>query len=167
MRIVELIEASSPNDHEKILTNILKNLVSSEELEDTVTGLLLTLEDGSSLYLLSHEGEDAGFIIVTPLSEDEEKLTKIDLVSIDEIWVKANHENRATAEVIANAIRGIVEKYKCKDVEIIVPQSIMWLAEVLQENGYYCAEIKLEKVLPTPNNLGDVLELIQDSMPVA
>ncbi|MFV2015507.1 MAG: hypothetical protein ACC656_08780, partial [Candidatus Heimdallarchaeota archaeon] len=129
------------------------------------SGLIITLEDESILYVVRDGDQIGGFLLATPLSDDESN-TKIDLVSIDEIWIKAKYANNQTAVLISQGLKTVKKSFKSPEIEIIIPQTVAWLGEILSQNGYLCSEIKLEKVLPTANNLGDVLELIQDCTPI-
>ncbi len=162
---MELSKIDSVEDQETAIIDTLKTLVSSEDLEDITSGLKISLDDESVLYVIKDAEQVGGFLLATPLSEDETN-KKVDLVSIDEIWVKAKYANIQTAEVISKALKAIKKSFKSREIEIIIPQTVAWLGEILSQNGYLCSEIKLEKVLPTANNLGDVLELIQDCTPI-
>jgi hypothetical protein len=134
-------------------------------MEDIVSGLKISLEDESTLYKIDENGEICGFFIVTPLADDDTS-KKVDIISVEELWVKAKYVNNETAQSISQGLKTIKKSFKSPEIEIIIPQNVAWLGDVLAQNGYLCAEIKLEKVLPTANNLGDVLELIQDCTPI-
>ncbi|OLS28836.1 MAG: hypothetical protein HeimC2_04370 [Candidatus Heimdallarchaeota archaeon LC_2] len=162
---MELSKIESASDLEEVILDTLKTLVSSEDLDDISSGLNLSLEDESSLYVIKDDQQICGFFLATPLTADGEN-KKIDLVSIDEIWVKAKYANDKTADVISKGLKNIKKAMKSPEIEIIVTQTVAWLGDILSENGYLCSEIKLEKILPTANNLGDVLELIQDCTPI-
>ena len=162
---MELSKIESTSDLEEVILDTLKTLVSSEDLEDISSGLKLSLEDESILYAIKDDQQICGFLLVTPLVAEAES-KKIDLISVDEIWVKAKYADNKTAEVISKGLQNIKKELKSSEIEIIVTQTVAWLGDILSENGYLCSEIKLEKVLPTANNLGDVLELIQDCTPI-
>lgn len=162
---MELSKIESASDLEEVILDTLKTLVSSEDMEDISSGLQISLGDESILYAIKEDQLTCGFLLATPLNAEGET-TKIDLISIDEIWVKAKYADQKTAEVISKGIKNIKKEFKSPEIEVIVTQTVAWLGDILSENGYLCAEIKLEKILPTANNLGDVLELIQDCTPI-
>jgi hypothetical protein len=162
---VELSKVDSVSDHETVILDTLKTLVSSDDMEDITSGLKISLEDESSLYKVSEGAEICGFFIVTPLADDDTG-KKVDIISVEELWMKAKYVNNETAEAISQGLKKIKKSFKSPEIEIIIQQNVAWLGDVLATNGYLCSEIKLEKVLPTANNLGDVLELIQDCTPI-
>lgn len=162
---MELSKIDTVEDQETVIIDTLKTLISSEDMDDITSGLIISLEDESTLYAVREGEEIGGFLLATPLADDAAG-KKVDLVSIDEIWIKAKHVNNHTAEVISQGLKTIKKSFKSPEIEIIIPQTVAWLGDILSKNGYLCSEIKLEKVLPTANNLGDVLELIQDCTPI-
>ena len=138
---MELSKIESPSDLEEVILDTLKTLVSSEDLEDISSGLKLSLEDESILYAIKDDQQFCGFLLATPLTAEGES-KKIDLISIDEIWVKTKYANNKTAEVISKGLQNIKKEIKSSEIEIIVTQTVAWLGDILSENGYLCSEIK-------------------------
>ncbi|MHA2250085.1 MAG: hypothetical protein ACXAD7_06975 [Candidatus Kariarchaeaceae archaeon] len=162
---MELYKVES-NNFENVIQKTLKTLVSDEDYEDIKEGLLLELEEGSLLYAIKDDSEDIGFIIITPLIDEDSPDKAAELLSVGEIYIQSDKKSDLVAELLARGLKDLRKEYKCNQVEIIISQSVSWLGDTLQEYGFICAEVKLEKVLPTPNNLADVLELIRDCTPI-
>ena len=153
-------------DYEHTIQKTLKTIVSNEELEDIKEGINLELEEGSYLYSIRDEKTIIGFIVITPLSNEELENRKVDILSVDEIYIQSGKHGVVVAETLARGVLELRNVYEIKQVDIIISQSESWIGDVLQDNGFICVEIKLEKILPTPNNLADVLELIRDCTPI-
>ncbi|MDH5403101.1 MAG: hypothetical protein OEZ01_07515 [Candidatus Heimdallarchaeota archaeon] len=160
---MDLKEIDQENQH-KIIQNTLRTQISEDEITEIIEGLLMEIEAGSILYSIEEGNEKIGFIIATPLSENEDP-NNIDYLSIDEIWIKTEYENSKIPNELSVNLKKLAKKYKTNKIEIIVSQNVVWLGNALLENGYICYEVKLEKLLPKANNLTDVLELIQESTP--
>ncbi len=153
-------------DYEHTIQKTLKTIVSNEELEDIKEGINLELEEGSYLYSIRDEKTIIGFIVITPLLNEELENRKVDILSVDEIYIQSGKHGVVVAETLARGVLELRNVYEIKQVDIIISQSESWIGDVLQDNGFICVEIKLEKILPTPNNLADVLELIRDCTPI-
>lgn len=164
LAIVELRKILNPDEQTEVINRILKTLVSEDEFQDLMDGLSLCLEEGSSFYCLRDEDAELGFIIATPLIGSNG--TTVDLISIDEIWIKSDSTNEMIADAISSGIRKLKTEFKAKRIEVVISRDNAWISKSLQDNNMMCSEIKLEKVLPTANNLGDVLELIKDCTPI-
>ena len=89
---MELSKVDSLSEQESIIIDTLKTLVSSDDIEDLVSGLKISLEDDSSLFVIKEEAEVCGFFLATPLSDDESN-SKVDIVSIEELWVKVKYNH--------------------------------------------------------------------------
>lgn len=152
--------------YDYIIQKTLKTLVSEEDIEDIKDGLKLGLEEGSLLYSLEDDSNEIGFIMITPLFDEESKNNKIELLSIEDIYIQSGKQSNLVAETLARELHKLRKEYQSKQVEIIISQSVAWLGDILHDHGYICVEVKLEKVLPTANNLPDVLELIKDCTPI-
>jgi len=153
------------SDFEATLSSTLNMLFSNEEVIELIDGLIMELEEGSHLYSVSYETDDIGFCVITPLSEMGEP-DEIDLISIEDIFIKPKYQNKEIAESLSKQFKTITEKYNVPQVEVIIDQSNSWLSEAMVDGGFISSEIKLEKLLPRTNNLDDVLELIQDCTPI-
>jgi len=159
---MELLQID-PGSFESILRNTLKTLYSEEETAELIEGLLLELEEEGKLFSISENNDDYGFILVTPLINQEEAL---DLISIEDIFIKSGYQQREIAEALSMEMKKLGKTFAVSQIEVIINQSNSWLSEALVEHGFISSEVKLEKLLPRTNNLDDVLELIQDCTPV-
>ncbi|MHA2503917.1 MAG: hypothetical protein ACXAE3_13740 [Candidatus Kariarchaeaceae archaeon] len=149
---------------QNILQSTLKTLFSEEETNDLIEGLLLELEEGSQLYMLEDGDQKPGFLILTPLMDEDENV--IEMVSVEDIFIKPNKKDSNIADALAKEMKKLAKEYGTKQTEVIISQGNSWISEALVENGYISSEVKLEKLLPRTNNLDDVLELIQDCTPI-
>ena len=118
----------------------------------------------SNALYFSIQDEIIGFIILSPIAEINNPL--INLISIEDVYVKINHQNNVIAKMIALEIKKLSLKYDVDQIELIISQTNKWLSSSLSDVGFICSEIKLEKFLPKSNNLNDVLELIKDCTPL-
>ena len=159
---MELIIVEENKDN--IMKSVLQTFFSITETNELIDTLNLDLADESELYRVNFENEIIGFIILSPIAEINNPL--INLISIEDIYVKINHQNNMIAKMIALEIKKLSIKYDVDQIELIISQTNKWLSSSLSDVGFICSEIKLEKFLPKSNNLNDVLELIKDCTPL-
>lgn len=159
---MELILVEENKDN--IMKSVLQTFFSITETNELIDTLNLDLADESELYTVNFENEIIGFIILSPIAEINNPL--INLISIEDIYVKINHQNNMIAKMIALEIKKLSIKYDVDQIELIISQTNKWLSNSLSDVGFICSEIKLEKFLPKSNNLNDVLELIKDCTPL-
>lgn len=159
---MELILVEENKDN--IMRSVLQTFFSITETNELIDTLNLDLADESELYTVNFENEIIGFIILSPIAEINNPL--INLISIEDIYVKINHQNNMIAKMIALEIKKLSIKYDVDQIELIISQTNKWLSSSLSDVGFICSEIKLEKFLPKSNNLNDVLELIKDCTPL-
>jgi hypothetical protein len=159
---MELIFVEENKDN--IMRSVLQTFFSITETNELINTLDLDLADESELYTINFENEIIGFIILSPIAEINNPL--INLISIEDIYVKINHQNNMIAKMIALEIKKLSIKYDVDQIELIISQTNKWLSNSLSDVGFICSEIKLEKFLPKSNNLNDVLELIKDCTPL-
>lgn len=159
---MELILVEENKDN--IMKSVLQTFFSITETNELIDTLNLDLADESELYTVNFENEIIGFIILSPIAEINNPL--INLISIEDIYVKINHQNNMIAKMIALEIKKLSIKYDVDQIELIISQTNKWLSSSLSDVGFICSEIKLEKFLPKSNNLNDVLELIKDCTPL-
>lgn len=159
---MELILVEENKDN--IMRSVLQTFFSITETNELINTLDLDLADESELYTINFENEIIGFIILSPIAEINNPL--INLISIEDIYVKINHQNNVIAKMIALEIKKLSIKYDVDQIELIISQTNKWLSNSLSDVGFICSEIKLEKFLPKSNNLNDVLELIKDCTPL-
>lgn len=159
---MELILVEENKDN--IMKSVLQTFFSITETNELIDTLNLDLADESELYRVNFENEIIGFIILSPIAEINNPL--INLISIEDIYVKINHQNNMIAKMIALEIKKLSIKYDVDQIELIISQTNKWLSSSLSDVGFICSEIKLEKFLPKSNNLNDVLELIKDCTPL-
>lgn len=159
---MELILVEENKDN--IMRSVLQTFFSITETNELIDTLNLDLADESELYTINFENEIIGFIILSPIAEINNPL--INLISIEDIYVKINHQNNMIAKMIALEIKKLSVKYDVDQIELIISQTNKWLSNSLSDVGFICSEIKLEKFLPKSNNLNDVLELIKDCTPL-
>ena len=159
---MELILVEENKDN--IMKSVLQTFFSITETNELIDTLNLDLADESELYTVNFENEIIGFIILSPIAEINNPL--INLISIEDIYVKINHQNNMIAKMIALEIKKLSVKYDVDQIELIISQTNKWLTSSLSDVGFICSEIKLEKFLPKSNNLNDVLELIKDCTPL-
>ena len=159
---MELILVEENKDN--IMKSVLQTFFSITETNELIGTLNLDLADESELYTVNFENEIIGFIILSPIAEINNPL--INLISIEDIYVKINHQNNMIAKMIALEIKKLSIKYDVDQIELIISQTNKWLSSSLSDVGFICSEIKLEKFLPKSNNLNDVLELIKDCTPL-
>ncbi len=159
---MELILVEENKDN--IMRSVLQTFFSITETNELINTLNLDLADESELYTINFENEIIGFIILSPIAEINNPL--INLISIEDIYVKINHQNNMIAKMIALEIKKLSIKYDVDQIELIISQTNKWLSNSLSDVGFICSEIKLEKFLPKSNNLNDVLELIKDCTPL-
>ena len=159
---MELILVEENKDN--IMKSVLQTFFSITETNELIDTLNLDLADESELYTVNFENEIIGFIILSPIAEINNPL--INLISIEDIYVKINHQNNMIAKMIALEIKKLSIKYDVDQIELIISQTNKWLTSSLSDVGFICSEIKLEKFLPKSNNLNDVLELIKDCTPL-
>ena len=159
---MELILVEENKDN--IMRSVLQTFFSITETNELINTLDLDLADESELYTINFENEIIGFIILSPIAEINNPL--INLISIEDIYVKINHQNNMIAKMIALEIKKLSIKYDVDQIELIISQTNKWLSNSLSDVGFICSEIKLEKFLPKSNNLNDVLELIKDCTPL-
>ena len=159
---MELILVEENKDN--IMKSVLQTFFSITETNELIGTLNLDLADESELYTVNFENEIIGFIILSPIAEINNPL--INLISIENIYVKINHQNNMIAKMIALEIKKLSIKYDVDQIELIISQTNKWLSSSLSDVGFICSEIKLEKFLPKSNNLNDVLELIKDCTPL-
>lgn len=159
---MELILVEENKD--KIMRSVLQTFFSITETNELIDTLNLDLADESELYTINFGNEIIGFIILSPIAEINNPL--INLISIEDIYVKINHQNNVIAKMIALEIKKLSIKYDVDQIELIISQTNKWLSNSLSDVGFICSEIKLEKFLPKSNNLNDVLELIKDCTPL-
>lgn len=159
---MELILVEENKDN--IMRSVLQTFFSITETNELIDTLNLDLADESELYTINFENEIIGFIILSPIAEINNPL--INLISIEDIYVKINHQNNMIAKMIALEIKKLSIKYDVDQIELIISQTNKWLSNSLSDVGFICSEIKLEKFLPKSNNLNDVLELIKDCTPL-
>lgn len=159
---MELILVEENKDN--IMRSVLQTFFSITETNELINTLDLDLADESELYTINFGNEIIGFIILSPIAEINNPL--INLISIEDIYVKINHQNNMIAKMIALEIKKLSVKYDVDQIELIISQTNKWLSNSLSDVGFICSEIKLEKFLPKSNNLNDVLELIKDCTPL-
>ena len=159
---MELILVEENKDN--IMKSVLQTFFSITETNELIDTLNLDLADESELYTINFGNEIIGFIILSPIAEINNPL--INLISIEDIYVKINHQNNVIAKMIALEIKKLSIKYDVDQIELIISQTNKWLSNSLSDVGFICSEIKLEKFLPKSNNLNDVLELIKDCTPL-
>jgi hypothetical protein len=159
---MELILVEENKDN--IMRSVLQTFFSITETNELINTLDLDLADESELYTINFENEIIGFIILSPIAEINNPL--INLISIEDIYVKINNQNNMIAKMIALEIKKLSIKYDVDQIELIISQTNKWLSNSLSDVGFICSEIKLEKFLPKSNNLNDVLELIKDCTPL-
>lgn len=159
---MELILVEENKDN--IMRSVLQTFFSITETNELIDTLNLDLADESELYTINFGNEIIGFIILSPIAEINNPL--INLISIEDIYVKINHQNNIIAKMIALEIKKLSIKYDVDQIELIISQTNKWLSNSLSDVGFICSEIKLEKFLPKSNNLNDVLELIKDCTPL-
>jgi len=159
---MELILVEENKDN--IMRSVLQTFFSITETNELIDTLNLDLADESELYTINFGNEIIGFIILSPIAEINNPL--INLISIEDIYVKINHQNNIIAKMIALEIKKLSIKYDVDQIELIISQTNKWLSNSLSNVGFICSEIKLEKFLPKSNNLNDVLELIKDCTPL-
>tara|TARA_B100002019_G_scaffold280738_1_gene283994 strand:+ start:41 stop:733 length:693 start_codon:yes stop_codon:yes gene_type:complete len=159
---MELILVEENKDN--IMRSVLQTFFSITETNELIDTLNLDLADESELYTINFGNEIIGFIILSPIAEINNPL--INLISIEDIYVKINHQNNMIAKMIALEIKKLSIKYDVDQIELIISQTNKWLSNSLSDVGFICSEIKLEKFLPKSNNLNDVLELIKDCTPL-
>ncbi|NDB54710.1 GNAT family N-acetyltransferase [archaeon] len=159
---MELILVEENEDN--IMRSVLQTFFSITETNELIDTLNLDLADESELYTINFGNEIIGFIILSPIAEINNPL--INLISIEDIYVKINHQNNIIAKMIALEIKKLSIKYDVDQIELIISQTNKWLSNSLSDVGFICSEIKLEKFLPKSNNLNDVLELIKDCTPL-
>ena len=159
---MELILVEENKDN--IMRSVLQTFFSITETNELIDTLNLDLGDESELYTINFGNEIIGFIILSPIAEINNPL--INLISIEDIYVKINHQNNMIAKMIALEIKKLSVKYDVDQIELIISQTNKWLSNSLSDVGFICSEIKLEKFLPKSNNLNDVLELIKDCTPL-
>lgn len=159
---MELILVEENKDN--IMRSVLQTFFSKTETNELIDKLNLDLADESELYTINFGNEIIGFIILSPIAEINNPL--INLISIEDIYVKINHQNNVIAKMIALEIKKLSIKYDVDQIELIISQTNKWLSNSLSDVGFICSEIKLEKFLPKSNNLNDVLELIKDCTPL-
>ena len=159
---MELILVEENKDN--IMKSVLQTFFSITETNELIDTLNLDLADESELYTVNFENEIIGFIILSPIAEINNPL--INLISIEDIYVKINNQNNMIAKMIALEIKKLSIKYDVDQIELIISQTNKWLSNSLSDVGFICSEIKLEKFLPKSNNLNDVLELIKDCTPL-
>ncbi len=159
---MELILVEENKDN--IMRSVLQTFFSITETNELINTLDLDLADESELYTINFGNEIIGFIILSPIAEINNPL--INLISIEDIYVKINHQNNMVAKMIALEIKKLSIKYDVDQIELIISQTNKWLSNSLSDVGFICSEIKLEKFLPKSNNLNDVLELIKDCTPL-
>ena len=159
---MELILVEENKDN--IMRSVLQTFFSITETNELIDTLNLDLADESELYTINFGNEIIGFIILSPIAEINNPL--INLISIEDIYVKINHQNNVIAKMIALEIKKLSIKYDVDQIELIISQTNKWLSSSLSDVGFICSEIKLEKFLPKSNNLNDVLELIKDCTPL-
>ena len=159
---MELILVEENKDN--IMRSVLQTFFSITETNELIDTLNLDLADESELYTINFGNEVIGFIILSPIAEINNPL--INLISIEDIYVKINHQNNMIAKMIALEIKKLSIKYDVDQIELIISQTNKWLSNSLSDVGFICSEIKLEKFLPKSNNLNDVLELIKDCTPL-
>lgn len=159
---MELILVEENKDN--IMRSVLQTFFSKTETNELIDTLNLDLADESELYTINFGNEIIGFIILSPIAEINNPL--INLISIEDIYVKINHQNNMIAKMIALEIKKLSIKYDVDQIELIISQTNKWLSNSLSDVGFICSEIKLEKFLPKSNNLNDVLELIKDCTPL-
>ena len=159
---MELILVEENKDN--IMRSVLQTFFSITETNELIDTLNLDLADESELYTINFGNEVIGFIILSPIAEINNPL--INLISIEDIYVKINHQNNVIAKMIALEIKKLSIKYDVDQIELIISQTNKWLSNSLSDVGFICSEIKLEKFLPKSNNLNDVLELIKDCTPL-
>ena len=159
---MELILVEENKDN--IMRSVLQTFFSITETNELIDTLNLDLADESELYTINFGNEIIGFIILSPIAEINNPL--INLISIEDVYVKINHQNNVIAKMIALEIKKLSIKYDVDQIELIISQTNKWLSNSLSDVGFICSEIKLEKFLPKSNNLNDVLELIKDCTPL-
>ena len=159
---MELILVEENQDN--IMKSVLQTFFSITETNELIDTLNLDLADESELYSINFENEIIGFIILSPIAEINNPI--INLISIEDIYVKINRQNNIIAKMISHEIKKLSIKYNVDQIELIISQTNKWLSNSLSDVGFICSEIKLEKFLPKSNNLKDVLELIQVCTPL-
>ena len=159
---MELILVEENKDN--IMRSVLQTFFSITETNELIDTLNLDLADESELYSINFENEIIGFIILSPINEINNPL--INLISIEDIYVKINHQNNEIAQMIALEIKKLSTNYSVDQSELIISQSNKWLSNSLSDVGFICSEVKLEKFLPKSNNLNDVLELVKVCTPL-
>lgn len=155
-----------PEDSLPLIESILKTSLNGEEMEELIEGMQVEIEDGTYVYSILQEDGIIGFLLATPLSDEDEDGENIELISIEDIWLRSEIDPSTISDNLALELKKLAKNLSVPQTEIIVSQQLKWLNESLNDQGFIVSEVKLEKLLPRANNLNDVLDLIADCTPV-
>ncbi|NDB28983.1 GNAT family N-acetyltransferase, partial [archaeon] len=125
---MELILVEENEDN--IMRSVLQTFFSITETNELIDTLNLDLADESELYTINFGNEIIGFIILSPIAEINNPL--INLISIEDIYVKINHQNNIIAKMIALEIKKLSIKYDVDQIELIRIGSLFLIISILQ-----------------------------------
>lgn len=152
-------------NQEKVISNILKQLYSQDETEILLEEAMENLNSGGMLFQVAIEGTIQSYCICSIQNSDPDEPSEKIFV-VEEFEISPNKfEDVEYSETFGNKLREISEEYHTNSVEIMISRGYQWLTRGLEQADFICTEIRVNKYLPEPNNLEDVLDLINQTTP--
>lgn len=153
--------------YKEVIDSVLKTKLSPNELIEKRTEYLEDLASGLQLYQLVCGEELCGFLTIY-VNEDEDinnKIIKTLYVERIETISDAQGHINQFGEKLGMGLKDIAKSMKIRAIEVELDLEKSWYISEMLKVGYHCTDIKLEKILPNPENIADVLELINQSAP--
>lgn len=153
---------------EELIGSILKSRLPAEDAKLLTEDLgYIAGLDTSLLYAIEVNNSPKGFMLMSIVDDyDDETDEETELLLIEEIWLEASAGDMAPfADKIVREIVEVAGEKKIKNVEVMINESNNWLKEGLDNNGFKVEEIHAKKVIPFPNSVEDIFDLINQSLP--
>ena len=113
---MELKEVPS-SETNRVILQVLKTLFSETELPEVVEGIDIQLEEGSKLYSIV-EDEVLGFTLMSPLDEEGGTEGKIEIISVDEIFLSSSFQIENMGDFIGTEFKKVAKKFGNPKIEI-------------------------------------------------
>ena len=150
------------------LNNILKKKYISEELEKTINLYIENLEVGAELYEIVFKGNSVGFFISSSqtIPDFNDEAIKVLVVEVIETVPEVELDFPDFSLKFSHQIVKFAKQINLRNIEMIIERSNKWMITGLEAAQFSCVDVNMEKVLPKPNNVGDVLDLLHQTFTV-
>ncbi len=141
-----ITKIESSDELKQLLENLYGDHLSIQELVES----MITAKN-AKLSLIEHQDRIIGYLIwliETEKEEEENKVTIIKTIVVDEIVFLNQHQDIEIAKPFIEELVNLAKGKECKSIEITLPSQSFWLIPIfIQEGGFSSSVLRVSKEL--------------------